>query len=45
LKEFQIEDIRMNIEVMEEIQMLEKKIEAQLGKHVALIAYIEEETH
>ncbi|WP_161568131.1 hypothetical protein [Anaerobacillus alkaliphilus] len=44
MKEYQIEDIRSNKEVMEEITHLEKKIEEQLGKHVALIAYVEENT-
>ncbi len=44
MKEFQLEDIRNHKDVMEEISLLEKKIEEQLGKHVALIAYVEEET-
>lgn len=43
MKEFQIEDMRNSKEIIEEITLLEKKIEEQLGKHVALIAYTEEE--
>ena len=43
MKEFQIEDIRNNKEIMDEITTLEKRIEEQLGKHVALIAYVEDE--
>lgn len=43
MKQFYLEDIRNNKDVMEEISMLEKKIEEQIGKHVALIAYVEDE--
>lgn len=42
MKQFQLEDIRNNKEIIEEITQLEKKLEAQLDKHVALIAYTEE---
>ncbi|WP_169823101.1 hypothetical protein [Anaerobacillus alkalilacustris] len=42
MKEFQIEDIGNNKEIINELTMLEKKIETQLGKQVALIAYTEE---
>ncbi|WNF37997.1 hypothetical protein RJD24_06070 [Bacillaceae bacterium IKA-2] len=42
MKQFQLEDIRSNQEIIEEITQLEKKIETQIGKQVALIAYTEE---
>ncbi|MFN7252163.1 MAG: hypothetical protein ACK4M9_15385 [Anaerobacillus sp.] len=43
MKDFEIEDIRENQEIIEEITQLEKKIARQLGKHVALIAYTEDD--
>ncbi len=43
MKQFLLEDIRNNQEIIEEITQLEKKLETQIGKHVALIAYTEED--
>jgi hypothetical protein len=43
MKGFEIEDIRDNQQIIEEITQLEEKIARQLGRHVALIAYIEED--
>ncbi len=41
MKDFQIKDIRNNFEIIDDITILEKKIEQQLGKQVALVAYVE----